>query len=352
MLKPRQPIAALEAYQSPLGSRTGLKLDLNENTVGCSERVLARLPSLTKSDVAMYPDRAAGERLVANFLGIAPERVLLTNGIDDGLQLLSTAYLGEGDEMLFADPTFVMYPIYGRATGAKLVRVMSGPDLEFPAGPVLARISSRTRLITIANPNNPTGGIAAREDLLRIVAAAPEAAVLVDEAYFEFGGETLLPELANHPNLFVARTFSKAYGLAGLRLGVLAGPPDQIECLRRFCSPFNVNAIALACLADALADQESVRDYVTQIQHGRARLTALCEELGLRVWPSYTNFVLVRVGECHRDFVAAMARQGISIRDVSGNPGCAGCVRITIGTVLQMDKVLTAFRKAAQEIRS
>jgi len=352
MLKPREPIVALDAYQSPLADRAGLNLDLNENTAGCSGRVLARLRTLTARDVSMYPDRAAGERLVADFLGVPAGKLLLTNGIDDGLLLLSAAYLGDGDEMLFADPTFVMYPIYGRATGAQLVRVMSGPNLEFPAHEVLARITPRTRLITIANPNNPTGGIARREDLLRIVEAAPHAAVLIDEAYFEFGGETVLPDLAVHPNLFIARTFSKAYGMAGLRLGVLMGAPDQIECLRRFCSPFNVNAVALACLADALADQEFVRDYVAQVKEDRARLTALCEELGVHAWRSYTNFVLVRVGEHHRAFVKALARQEISIRDVSGNPGCEGCVRITVGTRGQMDEVLTAVRNAVDEIRS
>lgn len=351
MLQPRKCIATLEPYRSPLAGRTGLNLDLNENTAGCSERVLARLRTITRHDLATYPDRAAGERLVANFLGLPAEQVLLTNGIDDGLLLLSAAYLGEGDEMLFADPTFVMYPIYGQATGARLVRVMSGADLEFPTKEVLARISSRTRLITIANPNNPTGALAAREDLLRIVAAAPQAAVLVDEAYFEFGGETVLTELARYPNLFVARTFSKAYGLAGLRLGVLAGAPEQIAWLRRFCSPFNVNAVALVCLEEALADQDSVGNYVAQINEGRERLAQLCVELGLRSWPSRTNFVLIRVGANCRAMVAAMARRAVSVRDVSANPGCDGCVRITVGTHEQMDQVVRVMREAIAEIR-
>ena len=350
MLKPRAPIVALDAYQSPLSGRIGLNLDLNENTAGCSDRVLARLRALSKNEIAKYPDRAAGERVVAAFLGVTPERLLLTNGIDDGLLLLSAAYLGPRDEMLFADPTFVMYPIYGQATGARVVRVNSGADLEFPTSEVLKGISPRTRLITIANPNNPTGSVVPQEDLLRVLAAAPDAAVLVDEAYFEFGGETLLSDLALYPNLFVARTFSKAYGLAGLRLGVLAGAPEQIECLRRFCSPFNVNAAALACLEEALADQRFVADYVAEIKVGRQRLVSWCQELGLRTWPSYTNFVLVKVGDRHREFVEAMTRQNVSIRDVSGNPGCAGCVRITVGTAGQMSTTLTAIRNAVEEI--
>jgi len=352
MLKPREPIVTLDPYRTPVADRAALNLDLNENTAGCSLRVLARLRALRARDITMYPDRAAGEQRVANFLGVSADRLLLTNGIDDGLMLLTAAYLAEGDEMVIADPTFVMYPIYGHAAGAKLVRVMSGPDLEFPAREASAHISPRTRLIAIANPNNPTGAVASRQDLLSIVAAAPDAAVLIDEAYFEFGGDTLIAELAHHANLFIARTFSKAYGLAGLRLGVLIGNQDQIGYLRRFCSPFNVNAVALACLAEALEDQAFVHGYVAQIKAGRARLISLCREVGLKVWPSHTNFVLVRVGDGHRRLVTALAQSGISIRDVSGNPGCDGCVRVTIGTTSQMDHVLVAFRRAVEEIRT
>jgi histidinol-phosphate aminotransferase len=352
MLNPKHAIATLEPYRSPLGDRTGLNLDLNENTAGCSERVLARLKALTTGDLARYPHRERGERLVASFLGVGSDQVLLTNGIDEGLYLLCATYLGEGDEMLFADPTFVMYPIYGHSTGAKLVRVMANEDFSFPTSKLLERISPRTRLITIANPNNPTGTLAPRADLLLILQSAPDAAVLVDEAYFEFGGETLLPELGRYPNLFLARTFSKAYGLAGLRIGVVLGAAEQIAYLRRFCSPFNVNAVALACLEDALADQAFVDGYVAEIAHGRRRLTDLCHELGLPSWPSRANFVLVRVGINCGNFVEAMARRGVHVRDMSANPGCEGCVRITVGTREQMDDVLQCVREAITEIRS
>ncbi len=352
MLKPRECIAALNPYRSPIVSREGLNLDLNENTGGCSPRVLARLQSLTTRDLARYPEREPGEQAVAKFLGLKPEQVLLTNGVDDALLAMFATYLGPSDEMILADPTFVMYSIYGAATGAQLVRLRAGDDLAFPATELIERISPRTRVIAIANPNNPSGTAASRSDLLRIVEAAPNSAVLVDEAYFEFHGETLLPDLARCPNLFIARTFSKAYGLAGLRLGVLAAAPEQLGFVRRFCSPFNVNAVALVCLEEALADQEFVAEYVTQIRHGRERLVQLCDELDLRSWPSRANFVLVRVGPRADAFVMAMARRGVRIRDVSASPGCEGCVRITIATRPQMDGVLAAIRETMAEIRS
>jgi histidinol-phosphate aminotransferase len=356
MLKPRDSIALLSPYHSPIVSRSGLSLDLNESMAGCSPRVLARLRSLSTADVSLYPQREIGERLIANFLGLAPEQVLLANGVDEALLLLFATYLGCSDkladgELLFAAPTFVMYPMLGAALGARVVCLRSGGDLALPVADFLARISVHTRVIVIANPNNPTGLAAPRADLLRIAEAAPNAAVLIDEAYFEFGGETLIPDLASHPNLFVARTFSKAYGLAGLRLGVLTGAAEQIGYLRRFSVPFNVNAVALACLEEALADQAFVRGHVAQVKQGRERLAQLFNELGLRFWPSQTNFVLVRVGAPAQTFVEAMQRRGILVRDSSANPGCDGCVRITVGTPGQMDGVLQAIREAIAEIR-
>jgi len=356
MLKPRNSIALLSPYHSPIVSRSGLSLDLNESMAGCSPRVLARLRSLSAADVSLYPQREIGEQLVANFLGLAPDQVLLTNGVDEALSVLFASYLGPnndgaGAELLFADPTFVMYPMLGAALGAQAVRLRSGEgeDLALPVADFLARISPRTRVIAIANPNNPTGLAAPRADLLKIAEAAPDAAVLIDEAYFEFCGETLIRDLASHPNLFVARTFSKVYGLAGLRLGVLTGAAEQIGYLRRFCLPFNVNAVALACLEEALADQAFVRDHVALVKRSRERLAQLFDELGLRFWPSQTNFVLVRVGATAQTFVAAMQRRGIMVRDSSANPGCEGCVRITVGTPGQMDGVLQAIREVFTE---
>jgi histidinol-phosphate aminotransferase len=356
MLKPRESIAQLSPYHSPITSRAGLSLDLNESMAGCSPRVLARLHSLSAADLSLYPQREVGERLVANFLGIAPEQVLLTNGMDEALSLVFTTYLGPGDELLFADPTFVMYPALGEAIGAQVVRIPSGEDLALPIADLLARISLRTRVIAIANPNNPTGLAASRSDLLKIAESAPDAAALIDEAYFEFCGpaltcRTMISDLARHPNLFVARTFSKAYGLAGLRLGVLTGAAEQIDYLRRLSLPFNVNSVALACLEAALADRAFVSEHVAQIKRGRERLAQLFEELGLHFWPSQTNFVLVRVGAKAIAFVESMQRRGILVRDSSANPGCEGCVRITVGTPPQMDGVFEAIREAIAETR-
>jgi histidinol-phosphate aminotransferase len=350
MLEARPAIRRLKQYHPPLGGRVGLRLDFNENTVGCSPRVLARLRELELDQLARYPERESVERQVASHLGVDAAGLLLTNGVDEAIHLICEAYLEPADEVLIVVPTFSMYEIYAAATGAQAVAIPAGPEFSYPTEEVLARISSRTRLIAIANPNNPTGAVAPRPDLLRMVSAAPHAAVLVDEAYFDFYGESLLGEVARLPNLFVARTFSKAYGLAGLRIGVLVGNAAQMTMLRRVSSPYNVNAVALACLPEALGDQEYVRQYVVEVQRGRDRLQQELRSLQLRFWPSQANFVLVRIGERHEQFVHAMREHGILVRDRSRDPGCQGCVRISIGSNEQTERLIVALREVIRAL--
>lgn len=350
MLKPRGVIEKMPSYHSPAANRLGLNLDLNENTGGCSPRVQRKLATLATTDIARYPDREAGERVAARFFGVAPEQVLLTNGVDEGLQLLAFTYLAEGDEVIITEPTFNMYPLDVAATGATLVTVGCDDDFSFPVEKILSTITPRTKLIAIANPNNPTATIASRAEILRVIEAAPNVAVLVDEAYFEFYGETVLDLLPKYENLFVSRTFSKAYGLAGLRVGAMLGNPEQIGYIRRITPPFNVNIVALACLPVAIGDQQFVAAYLRQVFDGRSRLQSLCSELGLRFWPSFTNFVLVKIGPQHREFLDAMQKRGINLRDRSNDPGCHGCIRITIGTAEQNALLLTAMREVAAKL--
>jgi histidinol-phosphate aminotransferase len=350
MLKPRKAVEAMPVYQSPSSARVALNLDLNENTGGCSPRVLRKLASLQTTDISQYPDREAGERVAARFFQVTPEQVLLTNGVDEALQLFAFTYLGEGDEVIVTDPTFNMYPLDVAAAGAALVAVQSDRDFAFPVDKVLGAITQRTRMIAIANPNNPTATVAPRADLIRVIEAAPAAAVLIDEAYFEFYGETVIDLLSQYSNLFVARTFSKAYGLAGLRIGALLANAEQIGYVRRITPPFNVNGIALACLPVAISDQQFVADYLRQVFEGRLRLQSLCGELGVHFWPSFTNFVLVQVGAKHQEFMKAMQQRGINLRDRSRDPGCEGCVRITIGTTEQNEVLLTTFKGVLAEL--
>src|ERR1700675_524220 len=353
MLEARDTVKNLHAYRPPLAGRTGLRLDFNESTVGCSPRVLARLRSLDTELLARYPEREPVEKEVAAFLGLDPAQVLLTNGVDEAIHLLCSTYLDPGDEALIVTPTFGMYAIFAQAEGARIVEVRAGDNFVFPTQDLLAQLSPRTRLIAVANPNNPTGAAVAGDVLIQIAQAAPQAAVLVDEAYFEFHGETLVDAFINQPsqieNLFVARTFSKAYGLAGIRIGILAGEARQMAMVRRMASPYNVNAAALAILPEALQDQEYVSRYVAQVLSNRERLQQELGNLGLHHWPSHANFVLVRIGSAHAEFVRALRDRGILVRNRHTDPGCEGCVRLTVGSDGHTETLITALRDVVEQ---
>jgi histidinol-phosphate aminotransferase len=351
MLEAREAVRKLKQYQPPLGDRSGLRLDFNENTGGCSPRVIERLRQLQPEQMARYPEREPVEREVASFLGLQPKQVLLTNGVDEAIHLVCEAYLEPEDQAVIVVPTFAMYQICAAATGAQVISIPADKDFRFPTSKVMAYTTApKTRLIAIANPNNPTGAVASAEDLLLIARSAPQAAVLVDEAYFEFYGESLLGYAGQVPNLFIARTFSKAYGMASLRVGVLAGDADQMQSLRRGCSPYNVNGVALECLPAALADQEYVRQYVTEVQSSRKQLEEKFRVLGIPFWPSRANFVLARIGPKHADFVRGMKARGILVRDRSSDFGCEGCVRITAGWQEHTERLLRALRETLKEI--
>jgi histidinol-phosphate aminotransferase len=352
MLEARESVRNLPTYHPPLGGREGLRLDFNENTEGCSPRVLARLREITAEEIACYPERAPVEALVADYLGIERNELLLTNGVDEAIHLLCSTFLQPGDEALIVVPTFAMYEISAAATGARIIKVPSENDFQFPIADLLSQVTSNTRLIAIANPNNPTGSVAAEKCLLEIASRVPEAAILVDEAYFEFYGKTLLTQWRNLPNLFVARTFSKAYGLAGLRIGLLAGNAEHIAMISKVASPYNVNGVALACLPTALAEQDYIRDYVKQVLRGRDELQEEFRHWDIRHWPSQANFVLASFGASSSTLIQSMRARGILVRDRSRDHGCEGCVRITLGTNEHTARLLRALRETLTEIKA
>ncbi len=350
MLEARESVRNLPTYHPPLGGRAGLRLDFNENTVGCSPKVLARLREITAEELACYPERGPVEAVVARHLGIEPNELLLTNGVDEAIHLLCETFLEPGNEALIVVPSFAMYEIFAAATGARVICVPAGADFQFPTSDVLSKITPYTRLIAVANPNNPTGAVAERADLLEIARRAPQAAILVDEAYFEFYGTTLLGQWRSVPNLFVTRTFSKAYGLAGLRLGVLTGNAQYISLVSKVSSPYNVNGVALACLPTALEDEDYMRRYVGQVRQRREELQREFDRWGITNWPSQANFVLASFGPLKTAFIKSMRARGILVRDRSGDHGCEGCVRITLGTVEQTERLLRTLRETLAEI--
>ena len=350
-VQPRKAVLAMPEYHPPLAGRDSLRLDFNENTFAPSPAVMERIRAITAEGLTKYPERQPAERIVAAKLGLEADQIILTNGVDEAIHLMCVAFLDSGDEALIATPSFFMYDvsIEMMAPGG-LRKVQADATLSFPYERMLAAVTPRTKLIIVASPNNPTGAVVSREHLLALAAAAPDAVMMVDEAYFHFFGETTLQDVGKIPNLVVARTFSKAYGLANLRVGMLAADARLIGYLRKVSSPYNVNGIALDCLPAALADDAYLDWYVEQIQSGRERMMAGLDALGVAYFPSEANFVLMNIGAQHRELVAAMRARGVLLRDRSTDPGCDGFVRITIGVEDHVTRGLAALKEVLVEI--
>jgi histidinol-phosphate aminotransferase len=349
-IQPRAAVLAMPEYHPPLAGRDALRLDFNENTFAPSPRVFAKLQTLTAEGLTIYPERDHVEQIAAAHFGLRPAELMLTNGVDEAIHLLACTFLESEDEVLLCTPSFFMYDVSCSMMTSNLVRIQADDTFAFPLDRILAAITPRTRLIMIATPNNPTGQTVSREQMLQVCAAAPHAVVFADEAYFHFYGETTLSDVPEVPNLIVGRTFSKAFGLANLRLGMLAGPAQLIGYVRKVASPYNVNGIALAVLPDALVDTDYIDWYVAQIQQGRERLYAALDELGVRHWKSAANFVLMDIGPRHKELVTAMRSRGVLLRDRSADPGCDGYVRITIGIEDQVTRGIAALRASLAEI--
>ena len=349
--RPRAAVLRTKEYHPPLGARDGVRLDFNENTIACSPRVLEVLGRISRADLTKYPEREPVERLIASYLSLKASQVLLTNGVDEAIHVLCQTFLDVGDEFLLPVPTYSMYEVYGSSTDGKVVCVQAEESFYFPLDSLLKKINPSTKLIAIANPNSPTGRSVSRESIVKVIENAPNTIVLVDEAYYHFYGHTVLDLVERTPNLVVTRTFSKAYGMAGLRLGMLAAHESQMPWIRRMISPYSVNGLALACLPAAIKDEAYLKWYVDEVLQGRDLFNAALRRLRVHHWPSEANFILVRIGPKHKELVAAMSRRKVLVRDRSNDPGCDGCVRITVGTLEHTAVGIQALEESLAEIK-
>jgi histidinol-phosphate aminotransferase len=241
-----------------------------------------------------------------------------------------------------AMPAFDTYVTAARGMRARVVAVPPLSDYTFPLDGVLAAITPQTRLIYINHPNNPTGVPVSKDAIHRVVRAAPHAVVFVDEAYHDFLGENFLEEAVSYPNVLIGRTFSKAHGLAGMRVGVMIAAPEILDPIRFVMPLFNLNVVAVAALRAALADTEFKPWYVAQVAESKQRLYAALDRAGLRYWKSAANFVLVDGGPGSRELVDGMIARGVLVRDRSRDPYCPNCFRVTTGVVEHTERAVEA----------
>ncbi len=358
-LKPYQPGKPISELEREYGVSDIVKLASNENPLGPGPAVLEAIADEV-DQITRYPDGAAYElkQAIARRHGVAPECVTLGNGSNDVLVLLAEAFLQPGLEAVYSQYAFAVYPIAVQAVGAT-AQVAPAFDWESPQplGHDLKamgqRVSERTRLVFIANPNNPTGTWVTADALEGFVASVPpQTLVVVDEAYADYVDDPTYPScpdwLEKYPNLVVTRTFSKAFGLAGLRLGYALSNPQVADILNRIRQPFNVNSIAQAAGLAALGDPEYLARSVETNNRERDRLAAALAELGLRFIPSVGNFLLVDFGAPAQPVYEALLRLAVIVRPVA-NYGLPDCLRISVGTAEENGRLISALGKVMGE---
>jgi histidinol-phosphate aminotransferase len=344
--RPGKPVSELERE---LGITSSVKLASNENPLGPSPRALAAAQAAL-AEMARYPDGNgfALKQALATRLGVAIDQITLGNGSNDVLDLVARAFATPRDEVVFSQYAFAVYPIATRAVGARAVVTPArdwGHDLEA----MRAAVGPRTRVVFIANPNNPTGTWNDADSLAAFLDAMPgHVIVVVDQAYQEYvdepGYPDCIPWVARYPNLVVTRTFSKAYALAGLRVGYAVSQPELADLLNRVRHPFNVNNVALAAAQAALDDDEHLARGVALNRTGLAELTAALARMGLACVPSVGNFISVHVGGPAAPVYDALLREGVIVRPVD-NYGMPEHLRVTVGLQAENRRFLTALEQ-------
>ncbi len=355
MLKPRLAVQRMRPYHPPTGNRReSLRLDFNENTVGCPEHVLKALSDALSGDLlATYPDYRDATQKFAQFFEVDEEQLLLSNGTDEAIQLLVNTFVEPDQEVVVLEPSYAMYRFYAEVAGA-VVREVTASDvpgrppfervLRTEPNAILAAVNENTRTIFLPNPNNPTGSTFTIQEIHEILEAAPQACVLVDEAYFDFWGVTALPLISRYENLFVSRTFSKAFGLAGMRLGCLMSQPNNISSMKKAQSPYSVNSLSIVAALAAIEDPQWVRDYASQVQEGKAILIREFERHELTYWRSEANFVLFKAGDSAQAILDRCREAGVLIRDRRYE--IPGALRVTVGTPEQMTRFAAVLEEA------
>ena len=345
-IRPRQAVLKMAPYSPPTAGRADkLRLDFNENTVGCSPRVIEFLRErLDAGGLAVYPEYGDAKIAVAEFFRVPPDQFTFTNGTDEAIQVFINTYVDDGQEVLLLRPAYAMYRFYAELAGAAVRQIdYEGPAMDFPLAALLDAITPSTRAVLIANPNNPTGTGLSLAAIERILKRARHAVVFIDEAYFEFSGVTALGHIARSPNLLVSRTFSKVYGMAAMRLGCLFSHPANIAYLHKAQSPYSVNTLAVLAAQAAIRDTAYVESYVAEVLAAREVLCVGLERLQIGYVPSSANFVLIRAGRRAVEIRDRLRDQGILVRDRSYE--APGCVRVTVGTRAQTRRLLSALEE-------
>lgn len=351
-VKPYQAVSSLEAIQSRPW-QVPLKLDWNESTIPPSPKVIEAIHAFLQNahHLNWYPVLNSTNLIekLERFHGVGGDQLLITNGSDDALDTICTTYLDPGDVVLVPSPTYTHFLVFAQTRGAQIVPVYGSHPFQSDLEGLLDAVAThRPRLLYLVNPNNPTGVIYTPDEVATLLAACPDTLVIVDEAYSEFAGSSCISLLHTYPNLVITRTFSKAYGIAGLRIGYAMSSPAVIRDLQRVFNPKSVNVLAQIGAMAALDDQDYLNDYLREVRASKDIVEAFFRERGLPCHITPANYFMVCFEQAPW-VVKRLQEEGVYVRDRSGMSQLAGYVRFSIGTVEQthdllgrIDRVLSA----------
>jgi len=354
MIKPRKAVMEMKDYNPPTSDREGyLRMDFNENTIGCSPFVIKAFKSIKPEKLSIYPQYRELREAIAYYCNVNPAEVIPTNGTDEAIKSIFEIYLEKSkDEAILPVPTYAMFKFYAQLNEALIKEVPYNKDLSFPTKRLLNSIGDKTKIIVLVNPNNPTGTSIKERDIIKIIQKAQKynAIVLIDEAYYQFYGRTAIPLINKYDNLLVIQTFSKAFGLAGLRLGYIISNKDNISIIQKALSPYSVNNAVVVCAIEALKNLEYTKKYIQEVKRSKKILCNSLDSLQIKYYPSDANFVLLRIGDKAERFCQKLRQKGILVRNRSSDTLLYGCVRITLGAGKQTRRLISAISEAIRKI--
>jgi len=346
MIEPREAVKKMDEYKPLLEGRRGLlRLDFNENTIGPSPRVIEAIKDVKDDDIAAYPEYAKFKAKLAEYLQIEEWELMITNATDEAIMVVMQTYIDKGDEVVIPVPTFAMFKFYAQVQDAKIVEVLYNADLSFPIRKVTQSINDKTKMVFLCNPNNPTGTPIKKQDIVKILEKAKNSIVLVDEAYVQYNGETCIDLIEKYDNLVVIQTFSKAYGMGGLRLGYAISNRENMINMEKIKSPYSVNTIAIKAANAAIKDQKYIIWYTNEVKKGKKLMYEELRKLKIKAYETSGNFMIVKIGNKSREIEEKLREKGILVRDRSSYPLLAGCLRIGIGTKTQAKQLIQALKE-------
>jgi histidinol-phosphate aminotransferase len=332
MIESRKGLENVVPYPVPSYTRKEkLRFDLNESNFGCSPKVLRAVKSASKSDLLIYPEYEKLNSKIAEEYNVLPSNIMLTNGGDDAIRSVTDTFINKKDEIILPVPTYSMFELYAKLSGAKIKEISYNKDFTFPINKILKGISQRTKMVVVVNPASPLGTTLTKQELIDILEKAKNSIVMLDETYHHFSGKSMAHLIKEYDNLVVVQTFSKVYGLAGLRIGFIIADQDRLREISKVAFPYAATSLAVDAAYAAMNDEDYTENVIAQIEAEKKFLCSELKGIAEKVHNTDTNFIIAKFGKCADELHEKLEDRGILVRNIGHLPMMKGYLRISPG---------------------